>query len=383
MKVHLDFETRSAANLKDVGAWAYSAHPTTDIICAAYCVDDEPVDIYFPMSDTRGCSLSTDPLFELAENEDAIFYAHNAFFEQCIWRNVMVAKYGFPEIPIERWRCTAAKAAAMGLPRKLEDVAKVLHLPVSKDMAGQKAMLKLSSPRRGKNASGEFWEYEDIPETFETCYDYCRTDVEVERLVDKALPDLNEFEQRVWFLDQKINFKGVRVDVAFVNKIKEFIDRTVETLLLEFRELTGGALQTPNQHARLSEWLESVGHTLPNLQAATVDSALSKQTLPENVRRVLEIRRALSKISTSKYDALLDRLDPRDSRIRDILLYCAAITKRWGGRGFQPQNLPRGIVNSDTAIALIMLGDYELFEMLYPDLMGVYSSCIRGALVAS
>lgn len=377
MKVHLDFETRSAANLKDVGAWAYSAHPTTDIICAAYCADEGPV-----VLDTPEDFCFIVPLMLLSKNKDVIFYAHNAFFEQCIWRNVMVAKYGFPEIPIERWRCTAAKAAAMGLPRKLEDVAKVLQLSIAKDMAGQKAMLKLSSPRRGKNAPSLFWEYDDAPETFDTCYEYCKTDVEVERLIDKALPDLNAFEQRVWFLDQKINFKGVKVDVAFVHKIKEFIDKTVEALLAEFRELTGGAIQTPNQHARLSEWLESTGYTLPNLQAATVDSILSKE-LPENVRRVLEIRRALSKISTSKYDALLDRIDPRDSRIRDILLFCAAITKRWGGLGFQPQNLPRGTVNSDTAIALIMQGDYELFEMLYPDLMSVYSSCIRGALIAS
>ena len=41
MTVILDFETRSEADLKKVGAWAYSEHPSTEVICACWALDDE------------------------------------------------------------------------------------------------------------------------------------------------------------------------------------------------------------------------------------------------------------------------------------------------------------------------------------------------------
>ena len=36
--LHVDFETRSAVDLKKTGAYAYAAHPTTDIWCMAYAL---------------------------------------------------------------------------------------------------------------------------------------------------------------------------------------------------------------------------------------------------------------------------------------------------------------------------------------------------------
>jgi DNA polymerase len=43
-----DFETRSALNLKRVGSHKYAAHPSTDVWCCAYAVDDGPVSIWVP-----------------------------------------------------------------------------------------------------------------------------------------------------------------------------------------------------------------------------------------------------------------------------------------------------------------------------------------------
>lgn len=383
--VHLDFETRSYVSVKDVGAFVYSRRPDTDILCTAYAVDDSDVQI-IKCRPSLTAETQYIELANLASDPDTIFIAHNAFFEQCIWRNIMVPRYGFAPIPIERWRCTAAKAASFSLPRSLKGVAEALGLTERKDDAGNRIMMKLASPRRRKTAAAiEFWEYGDAPADFEALYAYCAQDVVVERAVDNALPNLNAREQKVWFLDQTINFRGIQLDVPAANQILKFIDTTVSQLKEEFVNLTDGEVTTPTQVMAFREWLDDNGVTLDNLQAPTVDKVLAqgKENIDANAYRALEIRRALSKISTSKYTAMLNRVDPSDGRLRDILLYCAALTKRWGGRGVQPQNLPRGSVKSDIAIEHILLGDYDWLAGLYPDLMAVYSSCIRGMFTAS
>lgn len=371
MRIHLDFETRSKADIKKVGAWAYSRHPSTDVLCLAYCIDDGRVEGRHPAN----LMLDTPLLIP----DEAIWVAHNAFFEQCIWNNIMVARYGWPPIRPEQWRCTAAKAAYMSLPRSLEGAGSALKLPIQKDKEGQKAMLKLCKPRR----NGEFYEYDDAPDDFETLYAYCIQDVESERAIDLALPDLSVREQAIWALDQRINMRGVQVDVAGIERILTFIERTVADLTQEFIDITHGYVSSPSQVARFREWLAANGVILDDLQAASVDTVLDGDDIPLAVRRALEIRRALSKISTAKYNALLDRTDRADGRLRDILLYAAAITKRWGGRGVQLQNLPRGTVDSGVAIDLINANDYETFEQCYDNLMAVYSSCVRGYLIPS
>jgi DNA polymerase bacteriophage-type len=381
MQVHADFETRSLLSVKDCGGYTYSRHPSTDVMCLAYAVDDDPINCLSELSGYAPDGAPMRKLRQLAGDPSIIFAAHNAFFEQCIWKNIMVPRYGMPEIPIHRWRCTAAKAASMSLPRDLEGVCKALNSPFGKDMAGNKVMLKLSRPRRLKSGL-VFWTPDDAPEDFEHLYKYCIADVEAERWVDKNLPDLSEREQKLWFLDQEINFRGVQLDVPAINQVLSFIDITTTKLTEEFQEMTG--LNGPSQVVKFREWLSENGCDLPNLQAPTVDKRLAGGFLDsDDCIRALEIRRALSKISTAKYTAMLNRVDTEDNRLRDILMYYAAITGRWGGRGVQIQNLPRGTVNSDTCLQHIMLGDYAWFDGCYSDPMAAYSSCLRGVLTAA
>ena len=43
--LHRDYETRSNANLPKVGVDKYAADPSTEVLCAAYAVDDGPVQV--------------------------------------------------------------------------------------------------------------------------------------------------------------------------------------------------------------------------------------------------------------------------------------------------------------------------------------------------
>lgn len=390
-KIHLDFETRSPLDIKKVGAWVYSKHPLTDIISIAFALNASPVkhigygaclSLGYEATYTHNHVLNE--LIEYAANPNILFYAHNAFFEQSIWRNILVARYGFPEIPIRRWRCTAAKAANMSLPRHLGGVTKILNLPIQKDEEGGKIMLTLSKPRQFKNSREiVFWTPEDRPGDFERLYSYNIQDVDAERCVDNALPELPDKEQRVWFLDQEINMRGVRLDLPAIHRILEFIDTTTTRLKAEFQQITNGTVEKPTQVVLFRQWLfNNHGVDLPNLQKNTVLKALLNHELPMQARRALEIRRALSMISTSKYEAMLTRVDNADARLRDILLFYAAITKRWGGRGVQPQNFPRGSVDSNQCIEIIMRHLYDWFIQCYSP-MEAFSSCVRGMLIPS
>ena len=47
--LHRDFKSRSRLDLRKVGAHKYAAHPSTEVICCAYAVDDGPTKIWIPV----------------------------------------------------------------------------------------------------------------------------------------------------------------------------------------------------------------------------------------------------------------------------------------------------------------------------------------------
>ena len=375
---HLDFETQSEVSVRKVGAAAYAAHPSTRIMSLAFRLNHEPI-LHLPMFfSTSDQNFKT--LLDFARDPSIRFVAHNAAFERAIWRYIMMMQLFMPDIPVHRWKCTAAKAASMALPRALEDVCDLLALPVRKDTDGNAIMKKLSLPRRLTKTNRErFWTPDTAPDDFERMYEYNITDVEAETCADDALPDLSDFEQRLWCLDQTINERGIRVDTAAVQTILSFIETDTDAMLDKFNIATGGAVDKASRTKVFLEWVQSQGIMLPNMQAATIEQTLP--ILPEGaVKDALQLRLSLSKTSNSKYQAMLDRLSP-DGRLRDMFLFCGAHTKRWTGRGVQLQNLPRGTVDSDTCLTFIVPGDYNWFAGWYPDTMGAYSSCIRGMFI--
>jgi DNA polymerase len=113
-----DYETRGVLNLKDVGAWRYATHPSTDVLCCAYAVDDEPVKLWVP----------DDPVppewIEAASNPDWIVSAFNDNFERQIETHILAPRHKWPIIPIERHRCLQASALSLALPASLEKGAR-------------------------------------------------------------------------------------------------------------------------------------------------------------------------------------------------------------------------------------------------------------------
>lgn len=376
-KVHLDFETRSRINLELTGAWVYAGHPSTQVLCVAFSKDRDSIDLLprEELFDFGSQKIAT--LMEYAKDPKAIFHAHNAFFEYCVWHLIMVPRYGMPEIPITRWRCSAAKAAACGLPRALGSVAIELQLPVKKDTAGRALMLKLCKPKSDGN-------FIKSPESFKKLYEYCVNDVVVERDVDDALPDLSDQEQQIWFLDMYINQRGIQVDLPAIKTARRIASELEERLNKEVLEITDGRVDRITRHAAVKKYLGEIGLPLESVDKAHVKEALDAGFISDKARRILEIKQELGRSSLAKYDAL-ERCCCEDMRVRDILRYHGAATGRWSGKFFQPQNLPsRGLGDIDAGEITEALHSGDT-ERIYkePSVSAALSAAIRGVIIPS
>jgi DNA polymerase len=376
--LHIDFETRSTVDLRRTGVYRYAEDPTTDVWCAAYAVDDAFVDLWVP-------GYVRPPLIVDAVARGDIFVAHNANFERTIWSRILTPRYGWPECPPpERWQCTMAQALAMSLPASLQNAAAAVGLDQGKDMSGRRLMLQLAQPRRprkGEDPDGLYWW--DDEERLAKLYAYCKQDVEVERALHKRLVGLTSTESRTWALDQRINDRGVYVDMDLCNAALKVVQTATQWLDAEIAEITHGEVSAPTNVGQISSWLRLQGFPTESLDKEAVGQMLLREDLPERVRRVLEIRREAAKAAVKKIDALIAGKSA-DGRARGLTQYHAASTGRWAGRRFQPHNIKRPELRDvDGAIECTMAGDAGMVSVLYGEPLSVVGDCLRGMVRAA
>lgn len=384
-KLIIDFETRSRCELKTRGVYVYAEDPSTDIICmAAKWNDEDPVlwisppflTVLNPDGRTEGRAyglplINADRMLQLIAKADEI-HAHNAQFERVMWQYVMTGKYGYPAIPMKKWRCTAAKAAYFALPRALGMACEALHLPQQKDQIGYRTMLKLCKPR----SNGQ---WNEDPADFLVLFKYCIQDVVAEYTLDKALLDLPEKEQELYELDQKINDRGVAVDVESIKNLMYKVEEKERRLLMETQSITGGVVRSPKQVEATIQWMKSRGVIVDDLTKASVLTTLGTK-IPADVKRLLEIRQAIAKSSVAKLDAMM-RFANADGRVRGTLLYYGANTGRWAGKGIQPQNFPRESFLDEDIQKVLYNGIHEV-DQEYGCTMTAASRCLRGMIWA-
>ena len=371
-KVHIDFETRSRADLKKVGGRLYSECPSTSIMCIVYRVDDRPPVLLTELDLAMGYD---EELRALAEAADTIFYAHNAAFEQAIWENILVKRHGYAMLGYERWRCTMAKAFAHGLSGSLDGAAKTMKLEIQKDEEGRKIMIMLSKPKK----DGTFWTYDEVPHLFARLYSYCTDDVLAESALDNKLRDLSPKEQLVWFIDQRMNQAGIRVDLELARKAQALAATHKQRIAAECKSHTEGI--GPTQRKLLVGWLQRQGVDAKNTKKTTINKMLEAGGLTDSVETVLGSILEANKTSIAKYGKML-LMSNSVGIMREQLQYHAAHTGRWGGRGVQVQNLTKPWLDINQCAQDILDFDYDTLELLYDDVAGLLSSTVRGSIIA-
>lgn len=384
-KLVIDFETASACNLKLAGAWRYSEDVTTEVISLSYSHLGREIKTWVPGQDMP---------FELSGHDN--FIAHNAGFEKAIWRNVMVAQYGWPDVPNNRWEDTAAVCAMKAIPASLDKATLALRLPILKDKEGSRLTKALS-----KTDKKGF--YSRPADVLERVYTYNRQDVAATRELYERIGSLPDNEYKVWLLDQTINERGVGLDLDFIDACQTVVDKATFPLVDEFIQITGGL--KPSQTIKVRAWIEAQGVKLDNLNKETVQQLLGETDdsddmgpdvsnvallhLPPLVRRALVIRSMVGSASVKKL-ARMQACVGFDGRARGLLQYHGASPGRWAGRLLQPHNFPRGTIKdgsgdkpkAEQLVQLIGLREPEIIAATLGEPIEVVASALRHALIA-
>jgi DNA polymerase len=333
----LDIETRSACNLLAQGLYVYAEHPSTQILCVSYAIDDSAIKTWYVFN---GDPLPAD-LHDAILNPRTRFIAHNASFERVllvvVGRRLLLPELWQAFRCIERWSCTAARSALMGLPRALDNVARALGLAIQKDQDGYALMKRMCAPN-SLDFAGR-WTWIEDADSVKRLGEYCEVDVAVERLVHREVPPLSPFEHAVWATSERMNDRGISVDPVLLQKLIFFTADAEKAASEKISQLTDGFVPKVTNAVKLREWVVMQGLEEANdLDAKGKPNGVGKwmlqrwlddETLPPLLREVLTVRKEGGKSSTKKFVAIAGRLN-LDNRIRGTLLYCgAASTSRF------------------------------------------------------
>ena len=383
MILSIDIETYSDLDIKKVGGYKYAEN--CEVMLFAYAWDDAPVQI---VDFTAGEELPADVIAALTDNE-VMKCAYNAQFERTVlshYLHRMNPTALFQFLNPAGWSCTMVHALTLGLPGSLDMVSKTLRLAddKAKMSVGKQLITYFCKPCKPTKVNGgrERNLPKHAPEKWAMFKEYCVRDVVAEREIRKrfASYSLSDREKRLWELDQRINDRGVRIDVQLVSEAIAFDADFKERIIAQAAELTG--LPNPASGEQLRCWIYREEGFAPESLAKDVLPDVIKRAQKPAVKEMLKLKQLMSKTSVKKYEAM-QRARCDDGRVHGLLqFYGANRTGRWAGRLVQVQNLPRNSMTElDDARALLRSGDADDLEMIYDHPLDVLSQLIRTAFV--
>lgn len=286
------------------------------------------------------------------------------------------------------------KSLSLGFPGNLDSVGKVIGLEpdLQKLMTGKNLIRIFSVPKnvkkKKKNNQISMLEEkfrilpEDKPEEWQLFKEYCMRDVETERAIRKKLSRFETLpqEKKLYELDQKINDRGVLIDLKMAKSAIAIDTEQTERLTKKYKEITG--LDNPNSLVELKDFIKQrTGKVVKSITKHNINELKEKLKDYEDVIAALKIRERLSKSSIAKYKKMID-VACSDGRARGLLQFYGAGTGRWAGRLIQVQNLPQNhIPDLDIAREIVKNGNLDLLEMMYNNPSDVLSQCIRTAII--
>ena len=380
----IDLETYSEATITKTGAQRYILDPSFEILLFAYSVDGQPVQII----DLANGETVPEWLKTALVNPAYIKHAYNAPFEfGCL------SKY-YGQLYPAQWRCTMLHGLYCGYTAGLEATGKALGLPEDKQKlkTGRDLIRYFCVPCQPTKSNGQRtrnYPYHD-PDKWQLFKEYCCQDVVTEMEIERRLSSfpVPDFVQKQWETDLRINFRGVAVDMPFVEGALIMGNQVKTEMIEEAEQITN--LDNPNSVSQLKDWLNKeigTGEEEPEIQSLSKDivkKLLNREDNSPDVQRMLQIRQELGKTSTKKYDAIKICVCP-DKRVRGLLqFYGANRTGRWAGRLVQVQNLPRTYTDPiELARELVTDRKTTAVRCLYGSVSDTLSQLIRTAFIAS
>lgn len=369
-RLWLDLETYSDVPITH-GTHAYARQ--AQIMLFAWALDDGPAQVW----DRTSGSEMPPALYAALADARVQIWAHNSHFDRTVLGGLWHTS------PL-RWRDSMVLALMHGLPGSLGQLCDILRVPFdqAKDKEGRQLVNLFCKPRP-KTSRLRRATRETHPQEWAKFVDYARLDIDAMRAVYQRLPEWNAAEWPLWHLDQRINDRGVAIDLELVHAAIAAVEQEQKRLAARAQQVTGGQVQSATRRAEvLQHALDAYGVSLPDLQKSTLERRLQDAALPPALHELLALRLDASSTSVSKYKVLA-RATSEDGRLRGTLQFCGASrTGRWAGRLFQPQNLPRPALEAEAVQTGIDALKAGCADLVAKNVIELASSALRGCIEA-
>jgi len=370
--LYLDFETRSRCDLRTAGVYNYAQDPSTEVLCMSYAFDDDDVQTWTP-----GMAFPRE-----VRNYKGQIRAHNAAFERLIFWHILKVPFA-----LEQFHCTAAQARANCAPGSLEDVGRFAGAGMKKDHRGAQLIRALSVPQ----SDGTF--REDAALMAEMIA-YCEQDVRAMRAVSKAMRQLTETELHDYHVNERINDRGVQVDVALCRAAIGYSDRELLEVQDRVAEVTDGAIRTVRSPKTLQYVLERVSPETKALmwngERYSIDKSVRANLLAASVpdeiqadaHAVVECLDAVWSSSVAKFARLADLADARDERVRGAFVFAGgAATGRASSYGAQVHNFTSKTAKAPEEVRQAIVRGHAIVPAYGPRVSDILKGMLRPALV--
>jgi DNA polymerase len=374
----VDFETRSRCDLKTRGVYNYAQDGSTEVLCMSYAFDDEDVQTWTPAQ----------PFPEAVAKHTGQIRAHNAAFERLIFWYVLQIDF-----KLEQFYCTAAQARANCAPGSLEDVGRFASVNMKKDHRGAQLIRLLSIPQ----ADGTFREDATLMQEMVA---YCEQDVRAMRAVSKAMRDLSADELTDYHVNERINDRGVLVDVDLCNAAVKYASAELIEIEEIVAEVTKGEVASVRS-PKMREWvLERVGPEARKLMTVykddekkySIDKTVRANLLalagenpdevPPDVAEVIQCADDLWASSVAKFSRLAALADEEDHRVRGAFVFAGgSATGRASSYGAQVHNFTRKVAAAPEDVRHAMVRGHQIVPKYGKRVTDVLKGMLRPALM--
>ena len=364
--LYLDFETRSHCDLKRHGVYNYAQDATTDVLCMSYAFDDEDVVTWLP----------TQPFPKRVRNHKGLIYAHNAAFERLIFWYVLQINF-----ELEQFYCTATQARANCAPGSLDDVGRFAGASMKKDYRGAQLIRALCVPP-----------FKDDPALMLEMVQYCEQDVRAMRAVSQSLRPLSDEELEDYHVNEKINDRGVLVDVHLASAAISYAAIELADIQSIVRTVTNGAI-TSVRSPKMREWVKERLST-EHLKLMEIEDGkysidkrvranlLATSDLPPDVEQVIQCADDLWASSVAKFSRLKDLADVEDSRVRGAFVFAGgSATGRASSYGAQVHNFTRKCAKDPESVRESMVLGRPIVPQFGKRVTDVLKGMLRPAII--
>jgi len=379
MTLWVDFETRSACDLKVAGVYNYAQDPSTDVLCMSWAFDDDDVKTWRPfIHDEHGHVKKMPFPIQVAEYKGPI-YAHNAAFERLIFWYVLQINFD-----LTQFYCTATQARANCAPGSLEDVGRFAGASMKKDHRGSQLIRLLCIPP-----------FRDDPALMAEMVAYCEQDVRAMRSISKALRPLSADELLDYHVNERINDRGVLVDVPLCKAAVKYASDELIEIEQIVAEVTEGVI-TSVRSPKMRQWvIERVGPQALKLMETYKDgemkysidktvraNLLNCEDVPPHVQEVIQCADDLWASSVAKFSRLAQLADVEDQRVRGAFVFAGgSATGRASSYGAQVHNFTRKTADVPSTVRNDMVRGHAIVPKHGKRVTDVLKGMLRPALI--